>query len=162
MEENALSAFLPSVLRYQSPSYGFREYLTCAVEGNRLASSTASGYINVIRRFYTFLDEQGEVSRDDFFLPQEKFMGSVRKVVTSDLAIRVTRKANRSLNPLNDAEHKTLSLVLSSESESFKLMILLMKMSGLRLDEVLSLPVMLFNDVVLANHPTSDIVRGLH
>lgn len=162
MEENELSAFLPSVLRYQSPSYGFREYLTCAVEGNRLASSTASGYINVIRRFYTFLDEQGEVSRNDFFLLQEKFTGSVRKVVTSDLAIRVTRKANRSLNPLNDAEQKTLSLVLASESESFRLMILLMKMSGLRLDEVLSLPVMLFNDVVLANHPTSDIIRGLH
>lgn len=163
MDKNGLSAFLPSVLRYQSPSYGFREYLTCAVEENRLASSTASGFINVIRRFYTFLGEQGAVSQDDFFRPQEKFIGSLRKIVTSDLAIRITRKKNRSLNPLNDTEQTTLSLALASESESFRLMILLMKISGLRLDEVLTLPAMLFNEDILASQPTSSgIIRGLN
>ncbi|MGC4127507.1 site-specific integrase [Enterobacter sp.] len=163
MEQNEISAFIPSVLRYKSPSYGFREYLTSAVEGNRIASSTASAYINIIRRFYTFLGESGEVCTENYFLQQEKYVGGDRRIVTSDLAIRISRKANRSLNPMNDVEQSVFSKELALESESFRLMLLLMKTSGLRLDEVLTLPAMLFNEDILACHPTSSgIVRGIN
>ncbi|HGG8903955.1 TPA: site-specific integrase, partial [Enterobacter cloacae] len=42
LEDNGLDPFTPGTLKYQSPTYGFREYLLGAVRQGRIASSTAA------------------------------------------------------------------------------------------------------------------------
>ena len=163
LETHGVGAFKPAILRYNSPSYGFREYLIGATERNEIASSTAAGYINVIRRFYEFLDCYGELNSGDFLNTTEKYIEGGRKVTSSDLTIRMVRTANRSLNPLNDVEQTILADALRQEAEPFRLMISLMKNSGLRLDEMLTLPSSLFREEHLSyTSSESGILRGIH
>ena len=163
LEDNGLDPFTPGTLKYQSPTYGFREYLLGAVRQGRIASSTAAVYISVIRRFYVFLGKCGELAASSFFTLVEKVVDGRRKVISSDLAIRITSTTKRTINPLNDAEVHILDEALKSESGLFSLMIVLMKNCGLRLDEMLTLPSSLFTEEYLASVPVSELtIRGLH
>jgi len=126
LEDNGLDPFTPGTLKYQSPTYGFREYLLGAVRQGRIASSTAAVYISVIRRFYVFLGKCGELAASSFFTLVEKVVDGRRKVISSDLAIRITSTTKRTINPLNDAEVHILDEALKSESGLFSLMIVLM------------------------------------
>ena len=152
LESHEVDAFTPAILRYRSPSYGFREYLIGVTERNEIASSTAAVYINVIRLFYEFLDSRGELNSGDFLKTAEKHIDGGRKVSSSYLTIRMVKTANRSLNPLNHVEQTILSEALRQESESFRLMIYLKKNSGLRLDEMLTVPSSLFREELLKCH----------
>lgn len=132
-----------------------------AVRQGRIASSTAAVYISVIRRFYVFLGKCGELAASSFFTLVEKVVDGRRKVISSDLAIRITSTTKRTINPLNDAEVHILDEALKSESGLFSLMIVLMKNCGLRLDEMLTLPSSLFTEEYLASVPVSELtIRG--
>lgn len=163
MEDKELDPFTPGMLKYQSPTYGFREYLLWAVKLGRIASSTAAVYISVIRRFYVFLDMCGELTASSFFTLVEKVVDGRHKVISSDLAIRITTTTKRTINPLNDKEVHILDEALKSETELFSLMITLMKNCGLRLDEMLTLPSSVFTEEYLTCVPVSQLtIRDLH
>ncbi|MDF3691497.1 site-specific integrase, partial [Enterobacter hormaechei] len=76
----------------------------------------------------------GELAASSFFTLVEKVVDGRRKVISSDLAIRITSTTKRTINPLNDAEVHILDEALKSQSGLFSLMFVLMKNCGLRLD----------------------------
>ncbi|WP_255322680.1 hypothetical protein [Enterobacter asburiae] len=128
LEDNGLDPFTPGTLKYQSPTYGFREYLLGAVRrAHRLIHRGG-----VHQRYPTVLrisGKCGELAASSFYVGR-KVVDGRRKVISSDLAIRITSTTKRTINPLNDAEVHILDEALKSESGLFSLMIVLMKIVG--------------------------------
>jgi integrase len=150
MDEMQVSdPFISTTAKLIHPSYGYKHYLTKLIQDDGIASSTASVYANTIRQFYEWLGDQNLIDKKDFFQSELKYANG-RKVISSNLAIRVSDKRAKSLNPFTPIEQDALRDELINSSAEFQLMIRAMKDCGLRLGECLTLPASLFDESILA------------
>lgn len=158
--EGVSSPFISTIALAVHPTYGYKHYLNGEIVGERLSRSTAVSYMAVIRRFYQWLGDIGEVNPSDFIKPKMTFVEG-RAVLSSDLTIRAEGRSGRSLNPLLIIEQQAFKKALESKSPRLNLMLRSMRDSGLRLDESLSLPSGLFEEAVLAS-TDGLLVKNLH
>jgi integrase len=148
--------------KIDSPTYGFRHYLTeRIVEHRNLSSSTANSYILVIKNFYDMLDNEDIVDKSVYYKSKVSIVDGYRKVLSSDLAIRVEKKRDDALTPLNTQTQLKLRKLLVTLDSHFALLLNLMIHSGLRLNEVLSLPESLFSEDFIPNDPSQKLINGL-
>ncbi|MGP4933487.1 tyrosine-type recombinase/integrase [Pseudoalteromonas nigrifaciens] len=153
LEDKEINAFEPSILHYQSPSYGFREELLTRVndEATELSYNTASNYINVIKNFYDFLDENNVVEKNKFYKSSLRISGRGVKANSTDLAIRPIKQHNHTpLNPLTKYECGELLKVIEQLSTQEYLIIMLMLGCGLRGKEVYTMNSKLFTSDMFA------------
>ena len=162
LENECVDPFENNVNKLKHPTYGYLYHIRHQVKENRIASSTASNYMNVIRSFYETIHGLGVIeSVAGFFQYERSIIDGYRMVQTSDLSIRIVSKQRKSLKPLNEIEQKTVSTLVSQENKSFGLKIKLMMNSGLRLDEVLTLPSGIFDEGLLAI-TEGNLIRGTY
>ncbi|GAA5218328.1 site-specific integrase [Corallincola platygyrae] len=161
LQEKNLDPFKPTILKYESPTYGYRQYLLERIsEENSLSSSTANNYILIIKSFYEMLEEEKIISTSDFFQYRKSIVDGYRKIKSSDLSIRVARKQIPSLCPLPKEKQENLLKIISADNAQTSTIIKLMMQCGLRVSEVLSIPYSLFNEDILDKNETS-LIGGI-
>ncbi|OXY81366.1 tyrosine-type recombinase/integrase [Oceanimonas doudoroffii] len=153
-----INPFSSYEFKYDSPTYGFRQYLIERVSSETLSSSTANAYILVIKDFYDMLDYEGIVNSENYYKSKLSIVDGYRKVQSSDLAIRVVKAGGKSLKPLNEKTQAKLLSLMENQSEEFKLILKLMLTCGLRLSEVITLPESIFREELFQGE---SVIRGL-
>jgi integrase len=156
--EHDIKPFTNAFSRIVHPTYGYRNYLIELVISNKLASSTASSYINTIKSFYEMLGKENYLSVDDYFQYETTHLNNYRKVQSTDLSIRVVNQKNKSLKPLNEQAQAAFNEHLKTCEMSFQLMLRFLIQSGLRLQEMLTLPASLFMENSLSSSK-SNLIR---
>ncbi|MBE0377768.1 hypothetical protein PPRY_a0335 [Pseudoalteromonas prydzensis ACAM 620] len=163
LEDKNINAFEPSIFHYQSPSYGFREELLIRVhdEATELSYTTASNYINAIKAFYDFLNENNVVDKNNFYKSSLRMSGRGVKTNSTDLAIRPVKQHNHTpLNPFTRNECEELLKIIEQLPTQEYLMIMLMIGCGLRGKEVYTMNSELFTSDLFAENE-SFIMRDI-
>lgn len=164
LQINNINPFDAPLIHKFHPTYGFRYHLIERVKSDsqygQLSSSTASTYMNHIKNFYKHLDRIGILQASNFFRHQTSIVNNNIAVQTSDLSISRVSTKEKSLNPFSKNELSVFLEELKYESVDFQIMCRLMLFSGLRLQEMLTLPRILFDEASFAA-TEGNLIRGL-
>lgn len=159
---NNIEALLITKIKLDSPTHGFRYYLLNRVqEKEDLSRSTANAYIQVIKRFYDWLDLEGLVDKHNFYNHKFSIVDGVRKIQSSDLAIQIQKSPEQSLSPLTEQVQNQFLKLVELETIEFQLAIKLMMLCGLRKQEALSFPKGLIKEEHVINED-SQIIKGIY
>ena len=160
IELNLIQPFEVPMNKMRSPTYGYKEELKLRITDNILASSTASLYINEVKNFYKWLDANKLLEANPFFKNEMSLVDGKRKVQSTDLRIRTYKKHGPSLNPMNHQTTVRFKSILETIPQRNRLLNKIMLESGLRLQEVLTLNIDLFDEDKLFES-NSDAIRGI-
>jgi len=155
LDSKDINAFKPSIFHYKSPSYGFREELLLKVneENSALSYNTASSYINVIKNFYDFLDDNNVIDRTQFYKQVSRKRSNGIKVNSTDLAIKtVTSHSKIPLEPLLQEECVNFLNIIKKLPTRDYLMFMLMLGCGLRGQEVYTMNSRLFTSELFGDN----------
>ena len=166
--ENNINPFEPTKMKIDSPTHGFKLYLleiiakhpNEAASPNKIASSTASSYMNTVKSFYEFLIGNKLVPADGFFEHVVRSTGEGRKVNSSDLHIKVPKTQGPSLRPLPPEKQKDFLMGLQLLPEEHQLAFRMMYYCGLRIYEAATVPALLFDEEVIAKS-RAEFIDGL-
>lgn len=135
--------------RTEKPTYVFHDALQNAANGNIIAKSTASSYMNYVLAFYRWAMSRRLFDFDEFRAPfkyKQQIIKSINSATrarshividSTDLSIKAPRaQKGAKLRRLERSELKYLGASLLYEPKAFRLMVYLALSSGMREEEI--------------------------
>ncbi|MFK5948838.1 MAG: site-specific integrase [Methylococcales bacterium] len=157
INDKKINPFVAPRLKSKSPTYGYKESLLARINNDnkvkkksQLSSSTASLYINIIKSFYEFL-VNADICTGNFFKYKVSNIDNKRKIISTDLAIRIIKKHGSTLNPLDKNNLIELKKEISNVPLEYQLAFKYMFNCGLRISESATIPNSIFKENKLIN-----------